>query len=129
MRRWLTALVLLLVLPVAPAVRAEDEEEEEEEREPTVIEEYFVRVGSNAAAGLNGLVTAPADPVALTVDGDEVFGSPVGGRVLGFGAGSLQAIYRAVMGVSDIALAIVPAMPMLSPVPRYKLLPFEHPEE
>jgi hypothetical protein len=129
MRRWLTALVLLLVLPVAPAVWADDEEEEEEEREPTVIEEYFLRAGSNAAAGLNGLVTAPADPVALTITGGEVFGSPIGGPVLGFGAGSMQALYRAVMGVSDIALAIVPAMPMLSPVPRYKLLPFEHPEE
>lgn len=127
MRRWLTVLLLLLLLPVAPYARADDDDEEE--REPTAIEQYFIRAGNNAAAGLNGLVTFPADPVMLTVEGDEVFGSPVSGRVLGFGAGIMQGIYRAVMGVSDIALAIVPTMPMLSPVPRFKLLPFEHPEE
>ena len=37
--------------------------------------------------------------------------------------GSLAAV-----GV-DVALALVPAMPMVGPLPRYKVIPYTHPEE
>jgi hypothetical protein len=33
------------------------------------------------------------------------------------------------MGVCDLVLAPVPGVPMLSPVPRSKLWPFEHEDE
>jgi hypothetical protein len=67
------------------------------------------------------------------MEGDEVFSSlpkpSVTGRIVGFPAGLMQGLYRAVMGTCDVVLAVVPAMPMLSPLPRYKLLPFEHEDE
>ena len=38
-------------------------------------------------------------------------------------------IYRLVMGTLDIVFTPIPAMPMLSPVQRYELVPFEHDDE
>jgi hypothetical protein len=116
---------------------AEDEDYEDEdyeyEDEPSWFSEYWSSMTNRGKAGLNGVITWPADPVILTRDGDEVFESvpapSVTGRVLGFGAGLLQGCYRLVMGVCDIALSPVPYMPVLSPVQRYELIPFNHPDE
>ena len=64
---------------------------------------------------MNGLFTAPADLVEAR---------PV---VL---AGLVQMPYRMFMGACDLALSLVPGLPVLGPVPRHKLLPwFEHPDE
>ena len=50
-------------------------------------------------------------------------------RTLGFGSGLLLMLYRAFTGTLDLALAPGP-LPVLSPVPRYKLIPgFEHEDE
>ena len=85
------------------------------------------------AAGANGIVTFPADTVGFAIEGDEVFESlpapSVTGRIVGVPAGLLQGLYRAMMGVCDLVLAPIPGVPMLSPVPRYNLLNFEHPDE
>ena len=113
-------------------IEAYDEEEEEDE-EPTAFQEYLSSMRNRSVAGLNGIITFPADTFAFTAEGPEVFAElpnpPVTGRVIGFGAGILQGIYRLVMGISDLALAPVPYMPMLGPVPRYKFLPYEHEDE
>lgn len=128
MRRLVTALAALPLLLIASAGFAEDEDDE-----PGVFVEYLRKAGNTFVGGFNGILTFPADPVAFTIEGDEVFSElpapSVTGRLVGFPAGLLQGLYRAMMGVCDVALAVVPAMPMLSPVPRYKLLPFEHEEE
>ena len=128
MRRLVTALAVLPLLLIASAGFAEDEDDE-----PSVFVEYLRNAGNTFVAGFNGILTFPADPVAFTIEGDEVFSQlpapSVTGRIVGFPAGLLQGLYRAVMGTCDVALAVVPGVPMLSPVPRYKLLPFEHEDE
>ncbi len=109
------------------------DEDEEEDEEPSAFQEYLSSMGNRCVGGLNGIITSPADTFALTAEGPEIFKklpfASVTGRVAGFGAGILQGIYRLVMGVSDMALAPVPYMPMLGPVPRYKFLTFEHEDE
>jgi hypothetical protein len=128
MRRLVTALAVLPLLVIASAGLADDEEDE-----PGVFVEYLRTTGTDFVGGLNGILTFPADPVAFTMEGDEVFSSlpapAVTGRLVGFPAGLLQGVYRVTMGTCDMALAVFPAVPMLSPVPRYKLLPYEHPDE
>jgi hypothetical protein len=128
MQRLVCALALLPLLLIASTGFAEDEDEE-----PSVFVEYLRGAGNTALGGFNGILTFPADPVAFTMEGDEVFeelpAPSVTGRLVGFPAGLLQGVYRVVMGACDVAFALVPAMPMLSPLPRYKLMNFEHPDE
>ena len=85
----LSLLVLLLLLFAAPAFAQEDEEEEEYEEESAFMG-YLGRAGTNALGGMNGLITAPADPVAASIEPPEALGEGVGGHLLGFGAGMLQ---------------------------------------
>jgi len=128
MRRLVTALAMLPLLLIASAGSADDEDDE-----PGVFVEYLLNTGNDFVGGFNGILTFPADPVAFTTEGDEVFSElpapALTGGLVGFPAGLLQGLYRAMMGTCDVALAVVPGMPMLSPVPRYKLLPYEHPDE
>jgi hypothetical protein len=128
MRGLLTALAVLPLLLLANAGFAYDEDDE-----PGVFGEYLRGVGRTYAAGANGIVTFPADTVGFAIEGDEVFESlpapSVTGRIVGVPAGLLQGLYRAMMGVCDLVLAPIPGVPMLSPVPRYKLWPFYHPDE
>jgi hypothetical protein len=128
MRRLVTALAVLPLLLMASSGFAEDEDDE-----PSLFVEYLRNAGNTFVGGFNGILTFPADPVAFTMEGDEVFSElpapSVTGRIVGFPAGLLQGVYRVMMGACDVAFAVVPAMPMLSPIPRYKLLPFEHEDE
>jgi hypothetical protein len=129
MRRLVLIPAVLLSLLLANAAFADDDEDDE----PSVFQGYLMRFGNNAVAGLNGILTFYVDPVAFAAQGDEIFeeiwASSVTGRILGFSAGLLQGGYRLLMGATDLALSPVPAMPMMSPVPRYKILPFEHEDE
>lgn len=106
---------------------------EEEEAEPGAFAAWRSGASNRAKTGLNGMLTFPADPVALAADGDELFadapGAVVTAPLLGFGTGMLQGFYRLFMGLSDVLFAPIPQMPMLSPVPRHKLLDFQHDEE
>ena len=128
MRRLVTALAVLPLLLTASAGFAEDEDEE-----PSMFAEYLRGAGYTYAAGSNGILTFLADPVGFAIEGDEVFSElpapKVTGRIVGVGAGFVQGIYRVMMGVCDLVLAPVPGVPMLSPVPRYRLWPFEHEDE
>ncbi len=128
MRRLVIALSVLPLLLIASAGFAEDEDEE-----PSMFVEYLRGVGITYAAGSNGILTFPADPVGFAIEGDEVFEdlprAAVTGRIVGVGAGFAQGLYRVVMGACDLVLAPVPGVPMLSPVPRSKLWPFEHEDE
>jgi len=106
-------------------------EAEAEEEEPGWFSEYASSVKTRALTGLNGLVTAPADPVMATMKPPKAFEkSTYLQRPLGFGAGVLQMCYRAFSGAVDLGFAIFPELPVVSPVPRYKLVPgFEHEDE
>ena len=140
--RILALLVATLpIMLIASAAAADDTDAEtveietydEDDEEPSAFQEYLSSMRNRSVGGLNGIITSPADTFAFTAEGPEIFEElpfpSVTGRVIGFGAGLLQGIYRLVMGVSDLALAPVPYMPMLGPVPRYKFLSYEHEDE
>jgi len=80
---------------------------------------------NNLMAGINGLATFPFDPIASTVEPPEafegMFGAPVTPVVVGFFQGTLMSVYRASMGVLDIAFFPFWVFPTLSPEPRYDL--------
>jgi hypothetical protein len=103
-------------------------EEEEDEEEPTAWDEYLASVGERFLTGGNGLVTAPADPPMAAVEPPNALDKAgYARRPLGFASGILLMGYRFLTGAVDVALCLVPKMPVLSPVPRYQLIPgFEH---
>ena len=69
----------------------EDEEEEESGYELKPIDVWAIDLANRVSLGLNGVLTAPADPVMFSLEGDEVFEGfwmpQVTGRVAGFFAG------------------------------------------
>src|SRR6185503_19817156 len=71
------------------------------------------------AAGVNGLLTAPADPIAYLIEPPEYFDEvplpQLSGRVLGVVSGTMLAAKRAGLDVLDIALTPLWVVPTLSP--------------
>ena len=129
----LLALALVVTLPLAPVSPVLAQDDEEEEEEGSVYPDDWPRV-NKLAAGFNGFLTWPADPVVLFDTGDEVFDEvwqpKVTGRILGLFAGLLQAPYRLVTSVFDMVTSpLAPGMYMVSPPPRFKLIPHDHDDE
>ena len=117
---------------VAEAEASEAEEEGGYELKP--IDEWAIDLANRVSIGLNGVLTAPADPVMFSLEGDEIFKEfwmpQVTGRVVGFFVGVCQMPYRAMTGAFDAAFAWAPYLAPVSPVPRFKLLFWaEHPDE
>ena len=113
--------------PAPEAAAAEKGDEEE----ASAWDEYAASVVERFLTGLNGLVTALADPPMATVEPPKAL-EKAGyvRRPLGFASGILLMGYRTFTGAVDFGLALVPKLPVLSPVPRYKLIPgFEHEDE
>ena len=116
MRILIAATAILVVLTAAASASAEDSEPLEL---PTAV--------NNVLAGLNGLATFPADPVMSAVDPprefEDMWGAPVTSHTLGFFQGTFLMLYRATMGVADIAFAPLWVFPTLSPEGRYEIIP------
>jgi hypothetical protein len=93
--------------------------------------EYEQSIRARFLTGLNGVLTAPADPVMAAVDPPKALEKASYVRhPLGFASGCLLMIYRSFLGLVDLGLAPLPELPVVSPVPRYKLIPgFEHEDE
>ena len=91
------------------AEEAEAAAEEEDGYELKPIDIWAIDLANRVSIGLNGVLTAPADPVLFSLEGDEVFADlwmpAVTGRVMGFFAGLCQMPYRAMMGAFDAAFA------------------------
>ena len=106
-------------------------EPEEDEEEATAWDEYLASVSERFLTGLNGLITAPADPPMATVEPPKALDKAgYVRRPLGFASGILLMGYRTLTGAVDFGLAIVPKMPVVSPVPRYQVIPgFEHEDQ
>ena len=107
------------------------EEAAAEEPEAGFFARYGNHVRNTFLAGVNGVITWPADPVMLAVRPTEEMrsmpGGVVTGPVTGFFAGTLLGVYRFVTGSLDIALCPLSFFPMFSPEPRYQLIPgWEH---
>ena len=104
--------------------------DDEEESSFAPVLEYVNNAWAQFLTGLNGILTAPADPVMAAVHPPKALDK--GGyarRPLGFASGVLLMAYRTVTGTLDLPMAFLP-VPVLSPVPRYKLIPgFEHEDE
>ena len=87
----------------------------------------------NLLIGLNGILTFPADPVMQVVHPPEVLEDmplfPVTGRICGLVIGSIQGVYRAFAGATDVVTSPLIVFPSFSPEPRYQLIPgFEYEE-
>ena len=123
--RYAIALVAPLALLLAAGAGAQDDDEDEG---PAWGSEWAGELANRASVGLNGVLTAPADPMMFTLQGDEVFEDlwqpQVTGRVVGFFAGVFQMPYRMLTGGFDFAFSWVPYLQMVSPIPRFKLLPW-----
>jgi hypothetical protein len=82
---------------------------------------------NNLAAGFNGLLTAPADPVMGAVEPIEAFediwAGPATAHFMGLFQGTLLMSYRVLAGVFDIAFAPFWVFPTLSPEARYDVIP------
>ncbi len=104
------------------------EAEEEDEEEPSDWAYYLMSVQERFLTGLNGIVTAPADPPMAAIDPPEAIEDAGYARhPLGLASGILLMGYRTLTGTVDFALCLLPKMPVLSPVPRYQVIPgFEH---
>ena len=125
----LLALALAVVAPLALAapVLAQDDEQEIE------LERYDQLAFNKLAAGLNNMITAPADPVMFAIEGDEVFSDfaypQVTGRMMGFVVGCLEMPWRMITGLVDLVTFPITPMVMTSPVPRFHLIPHLHDDE
>src|SRR5262245_18971182 len=113
----------------AEASEGESEEEDEGGFGASLLE-YAGNTKTQFLTGLNGRVTGPADPVMATVEPPKAFAKATfERRPLGFFSGVLLMAYRSFTGAVDLVLAWGP-LPVVSPVPRYKLIPgFEHEDE
>jgi hypothetical protein len=82
---------------------------------------------NNLMAGINGLLTAPVDPMLYAAEPPEAFedmgGAPVTTTTFGFLSGVLMLPYRAVMGALDIAFFPFWFFPTLSPEAKFDLFP------
>jgi len=119
--------------PAAAEKSAPAAEEPAEAAEAGGVVGYGKHVANTFLAGVNGVITWPADPVMLTLEPtDAMRGMPGGaatGHVVGFFAGTLQGVFRLFTGSLDIALCPLTFFPMFSIEPRYKLIPgWEHTE-
>jgi hypothetical protein len=119
--------------PAAAAEESAPAEEPAEAAEAGGVVGYGKHVANTFLAGVNGVITWPADPVMLTIQPtDAMRGMPGGvvtGHVVGFFAGTLQGVFRLFTGTLDIALCPLTFFPMFSIEPRYKLIPgWEHAE-
>jgi len=79
-------------------------------------------------AGINGLLTFPADPIVDVVEVPEDLQDlplrDVTGRVIGLFVGSGVGLYRAFFAAADVALFPLWVVPTLSPEARFEIIPF-----
>jgi hypothetical protein len=117
--------------PAAEAQAAPEEEATEAEAEDGAFAGYGKHVANTFLAGVNGMITWPADPVMLAIEPTDDMralpGGVVTGPVTGFFAGTLQGVFRLFTGTLDVALCPFSFFPMFSIEPRYQLIPgWEH---
>jgi ABC-type uncharacterized transport system permease subunit len=87
---------------------------------------------NNFNAGLNGVLTAPADPIVRAVapptELRELPFSVVSSRIAGLLTGTFLAAFKVAAGALDIALAPTWVAPTLSPRPAFEVIPWHEVE-
>jgi hypothetical protein len=90
------------------------------------LADFRTSTANQGLIGLSSLLTAPLDPIALTLwppeEFDELWGAPVTNRLVGLGAGVMLGVLRATMGATDLVLAPLPMQPV-SPRLRFAFSP------
>ena len=85
------------------------------------------KIYQNLIAATNGLLTAHMDPIMQVVyppdDFEYVWGYPVTARALGLVSGTAMMVYRLTGAVYDIVVAPFWIFPVLSPEPRFEIIP------
>ena len=134
-----TPLVIALVtLCLALPAAAQDDDwddwdDDESEDGGSAFGEYWSNVVNRLGVGANSVATFPADPVMGTVTPLEEFDDLPAGVVtkypVGLVQGTLLSTYRGAMGTLDMLFAVITPFKMLSPEPRYLVIPgLEHEE-
>jgi hypothetical protein len=118
---------LCLAAALAAGAAHAEEKEEAEGWDPSSFPE-----ANMFGLGMNGVLTAPADPFYLLVRPPEALeglpGAPVTNHAAGFFAGTALACYRVMGGVMDMLLFLIPHA-TLSPEPQFHLVPgVQHPD-
>jgi hypothetical protein len=79
-------------------------------------------------AGINGLLTFPADPIVDVIEVSEDLQDlplrEVTGRVIGVFLGSGVGLYRATFAAADVLLFPLWVVPTLSPEAKFEIIPF-----
>ena len=80
-------------------------------------------IGESLGTGLNGMLTAIADPLHGLIEGSGVTDTPLASNLIGLVSGTFTAGARFIAGGTDVLTAFIPETPNLSPKPRYSLVP------
>jgi hypothetical protein len=119
MRNLVAAAACVFLLTASVSALAEPPPEDEPLELPTPV--------NNLLAGLNGIITAPADPFAYAIapaeEFDDMWGAPTTRHTVGFFQGVMMMPYRLVMGALDIAFFPFWVFPTLSPEARFEIIP------
>ena len=83
----------------------------------------LANMGTKLGTGLNGIVTSPADIVMATMDGSSMTQITGVTNLVGLVVGTVEGVVRAVAGATDALTCIVPEVGMVSPKPRYAVIP------
>jgi hypothetical protein len=86
------------------------------------------KIYQNWIGALNNLIEAPTEPIMQVIEppGDfdeDMPGYPVTPRIFGFFSGTAMAIYRITGAAYDIVVSPFWIFPVLSPEPRWELIP------
>ncbi len=85
------------------------------------------KIYQNLIGAANGLINAPAEPIMQVIyppdDFEYVWGYQVTARTLGFFSGTAMMIYRLTGAVYDVVVAPFWIFPVLSPEPRWEIIP------
>ena len=80
-------------------------------------------MGTKLGTGLNGILTSPGDLIMGCMEGSSLTKLPGATNLAGVLVGGFEMVVRAVAGTVDLATFIVPEVGMISPKPRFTVVP------
>lgn len=94
---------------------------------PGTVQAASGKIYQNLIGAANNLLTFPAEPIMQVIeppyDFEEMPAAAVTSRFMGFFSGTAMMIFRVTGAVYDIVVAPFYIFPVLSPEPRWELIP------